>query len=112
RRRGYESNQHLTRFALFAAGDDGSGEKRVVLNRCGQRADEVHTRGGQDFADLIESDLDVASGNGFESLRTLLERGGLRLHFLCDAQRLEQTDHVDADGGSGSRIVPADRLSG
>src|SRR5262245_31908591 len=110
RGRGYESNQRLTRFALFAAGDDGGGEKRVVLNRRGQRTNQVDPRRGQDFADLIEPNLDGASGNGFESLRALLECGGFRLHFLGDAQSLEYADHVDADGRSGGWIVPADRL--
>ena len=62
-RRGEERDQRSCGVSLIAAGNNARGELGVVLNRGRQRASEFDGWLSQDFADLIESDLNVAAGN-------------------------------------------------
>ena len=52
---------------LFAAREAGDGKKRVVLYRIWQRPDKVDRWDRNDFADLIESNLDVAACDSAKS---------------------------------------------
>src|SRR5260221_8412412 len=83
---GYESYQRLGGVLLLAGGNDAARKQGVVLNRSGKRTQKVDTRCGDDLADLVEADLDIAAGDRFESFRALLERDGLRFHGVGDAQ--------------------------
>ena len=63
RRRGQERDQTSCGVSLLAASNNAGSELGVVLNRWRQRASEFDGWLSQDFADLIESDLNVAVGN-------------------------------------------------
>jgi hypothetical protein len=57
---------------LRAGCNESAGKQGIILDRCGQRTHEFHARCGDDLADLVEADLDIAARNGGESLRPLL----------------------------------------
>jgi hypothetical protein len=61
-RRGKERDHRSSGVSLTAAGNNARGELGVVLNRRRQRANEFDAGLSQDFADLIEADLNVAVG--------------------------------------------------
>src|ERR1051326_6636336 len=108
---GKERDQRSCGLSLTVAGNDAGCELGIVLNRWWQRASEFDGWLSQDFADLIETDLNVAAGHACVQ-RFKRRWRGLGFHLCSDAQLFEQAGHVDATGAPTGRIRISNRFCG
>src|SRR4029079_15620871 len=103
-RRGKKRDQCSASVSLICASNNARRELSVVLDFRWKRANKFDARLSQDFADLIESDLNVAAGNAF--VKHFCGRGelGFGFHLCRDAQSLQQFGHVDTAGTATGRV--------
>lgn len=97
-----EADQVARRVRALGAGGHACGEEDALLHFIGQGADEFQLLERQQFADLLEADVRIATQHhGAHSLAE--DAGGLALHLLGHAQAREQ--FVGQVGAAGAGRV-------